>query len=195
MTAAFPASICAFQPYSRGQRCLEQLERFHDDDLNVHRFAIAKAAAAESENALDQHLCALGRVHDVVQIAAQGALFRRLLQGELAVAQDGAEDVVEVVGDAAGQRADRLHLLRLPQLRFERSLSICACFCAVTSMAEPTKRSGLPVASRTHRPRASNQCQFAVGMTDAIFALEARRASFEMILELPPRSGARRRGE
>ena len=35
------------------------------------------------------------------------------------VAADRREQVVEVVGDAAGERAHRLHLLRLPQLRLE----------------------------------------------------------------------------
>ena len=38
------------------------------------------------------------------------------MQQELAVAGDGREQVVEVVGHAAGQPAHRLHLLGLPQL-------------------------------------------------------------------------------
>ncbi len=45
---------------------------------------------------------------------------RRLLHGrDLALAQDDGEQVVEVVGDAPGEIADRLHLLRLPDLLFE----------------------------------------------------------------------------
>ena len=43
----------------------------------------------------------------------------RLAHQELGVPQDDAQRVVEVVGDAAGQTADRLHLLRLQQLRLE----------------------------------------------------------------------------
>ena len=38
---------------------------------------------------------------------------------ELEVAADRGQQVVEVVGDAAGQRAHRLHLLRLPELGLE----------------------------------------------------------------------------
>ena len=38
---------------------------------------------------------------------------------ELAVAGDRGQEVVEVVRDAAGEAADRLHLLRLAQLRLE----------------------------------------------------------------------------
>ena len=43
----------------------------------------------------------------------------RALLRQLAVAEDGRQDVVEVVRDAAGERADRLELLRLAQLLFE----------------------------------------------------------------------------
>ena len=42
-----------------------------------------------------------------------------VLGGERQVAQDALQDVVEVVRDAAGEVADRLHLLRLAQLRLE----------------------------------------------------------------------------
>ena len=38
---------------------------------------------------------------------------------QLGVADDGGEEVVEVVRDAAGELADRLHLLRLTQLLLE----------------------------------------------------------------------------
>jgi hypothetical protein len=37
----------------------------------------------------------------------------------LCVAEDHAQQIVEVMGDAAGQRAEGFHLLRLAQLRFE----------------------------------------------------------------------------
>ena len=42
-----------------------------------------------------------------------------ILPRQLDVADDRAEDVVEVVRDAAGERAEGFHLLRLAQLRFE----------------------------------------------------------------------------
>src|SRR6185436_20494281 len=41
------------------------------------------------------------------------------LGGEREVAERPLQDVVEVVRDAPGQVADRLHALRLPQLRLE----------------------------------------------------------------------------
>src|SRR5258708_17952305 len=39
--------------------------------------------------------------------------------GEFAVAKDASQIVVEVMRDAARQCTDRLHLLRLPQLRLQ----------------------------------------------------------------------------
>ena len=40
----------------------------------------------------------------------------RLRDGEVACAEDGGQQIVEVVGEAAGQLAERLHLLRAEQL-------------------------------------------------------------------------------
>jgi hypothetical protein len=48
-----------------------------------------------------------------------GGAFARVLLRQLAVAEDRRQDVVEVVGDAAGEGADRLELLRLAQLQLE----------------------------------------------------------------------------
>ena len=45
------------------------------------------------------------------------------LAQELAVAGDRGQEVVEVVGDPAGEAADRLHLLRLAELRLELLLA------------------------------------------------------------------------
>ena len=53
-------------------------------------------------------------------LSAQRMLFAaRLLQQHLGVAADDGEQVVEVVGDAAGEPADGLHLLRLAELLLE----------------------------------------------------------------------------
>ena len=51
---------------------------------------------------------------------ARSSPARRRRSERLAVADDHRQQVVEVVGDAAGEPADRLHLLRLPELLLER---------------------------------------------------------------------------
>src|ERR1700704_5501438 len=90
----------ALDTYSVGQGGLQQLERFLDDGLDVHWNALTETAAAESENAIDERLGSAGRVHDVVQVAAHGRAFSRMLVGKLPIPQDRSQDVVEIVFDA-----------------------------------------------------------------------------------------------
>ena len=53
---------------------------------------------------------------------------------QVCIADDRTQHIVEVVGDAAGQGADRLHLLRLAQLRFQQAPRAFGVFagCQVT---------------------------------------------------------------
>src|ERR1051326_4831175 len=73
----------------------------------------------ERKQLLDQSRAALRGIEN------GRAFLRRLVAVRLSVAQqrrmdgDNAEDVVEIMRDAPGQRSDRLHLLRLAQLRLE----------------------------------------------------------------------------
>ena len=55
---------------------------------------------------------------------------------ELAVAGDRREQVVEVVGDAAGEPADRLHLLRLAELRLDARDSVTLSNVTATRLSE-----------------------------------------------------------
>jgi hypothetical protein len=57
-------------------------------------------------------------VKDLFDVGAQRRIGQRPQQ-QLGVAADGGEQVVEVVGDADRQPADRLHLLHVPQLLLE----------------------------------------------------------------------------
>ena len=50
------------------------------------------------------------------------AVARRILTRQFGIAQNGGHDVVEVMGNATGQGADGLHLLRFTQLAFQRQL-------------------------------------------------------------------------
>ncbi len=55
----------------------------------------------------------------LIQIVMHPALLAGMLHGQFVVAQNRAENVVEIVGDAAGQGAYGLHLLGLKQLLFQ----------------------------------------------------------------------------
>ena len=65
---------------------------------------------------------ALGGVLDFDDRRPHLGMVLQLQREELGVAEDDRHDVVEVVRDAAGEPADRLHLLRLPVLFLELGL-------------------------------------------------------------------------
>jgi len=57
----------------------------------------------------------------ISRLLARRVLLRQLHQHQIGRAHDAHQDVVEVVGDAAGEPADRLELLRLAQLFLQRA--------------------------------------------------------------------------
>ena len=56
---------------------------------------------------------------DFFQALAQGRIVRGLHEDEAGVAANDLEQIVEIMGDAGGQRADDLHFLRLEELVLE----------------------------------------------------------------------------
>ena len=73
-------------------------------------------AAAEGQELTGEGRRALSGMADLSMSARIDRLTRNVLKHEVAEAQDAGEEVVEVVGDAAGQLSHGFHLLRLPQL-------------------------------------------------------------------------------
>ena len=71
----------------------------------------------------DQLLGALGCLKDLVELALGLGIVLEIHAREFHVAEDGGQDIVEIVGDAAGQGADGLHLLGLDQLLFQLGLA------------------------------------------------------------------------
>ena len=73
---------------------------------------------AEGEELAGEAGGALRGLQDLLELAPLG--LARVAHQELGVPQDDAQRVVEVVGDAAGQASDRLHLLGLQELRLQK---------------------------------------------------------------------------
>src|SRR5271168_1478646 len=112
-----------FEPYAGCERGSgKQLESFLDNGLDVDRTKLAHAAAAESEYTIHQRLGAPAGVHHVVDEPAHVAAFGYRLLCKLTVPEDCAENIVEVVSDAARECSHGLHLLRLAKLGFEAVL-------------------------------------------------------------------------
>ena len=98
-----------------------QLERLADDRAQRHHVAVLLARAAELQDAAHQIGGALAGQRDGVEQRARWMVRVELAHRERAVAGDRLQHVVEVVRDAAGERAERLELLRA-QLRLGGAL-------------------------------------------------------------------------
>ena len=87
--------------------------------LEVDDGRAQRLLAREGEQLADQRGGAVGVLADLHQVAVLDVGDVVAHQQEVAVAVDRGQEVVEVVGDAAGELADRLHLLALDELRLE----------------------------------------------------------------------------
>ena len=96
------------------ERAHQKVGHADDELVGVDRARVERLPAREGEQPLRQLRGALGAGQGVVE-RALGARFDHPALRDVEVADDDGEQVVEVVRHAAGQLADRLHLLRLPQ--------------------------------------------------------------------------------
>ena len=104
---------------ARRQRGPQQPDRFLDDLAQPDDAPLVRLPPPEGEDLLDELAGARARLLDFGQALLRRMLRHEILPRQFDVADDRAEDVVEVVGDAAGEGAEGLHLLRLAQRRLE----------------------------------------------------------------------------
>ena len=89
-----------------------------DDVVQVEHLGLEHLPAAEREQLAGER-AARSAARGSPRLSRGGVGRSGALEQQLAVAADHGEQVVEVVGDPAGEPADRLELLRLPQLLLE----------------------------------------------------------------------------
>ena len=139
---ASPITVAPLAPRRRSSRtCAGRVGRGDrappHHRLHVDRYALAGAAPREGEDALHQRFGTLARRRGRRRGGGAAACLGRFALRHVAVAEDRGEDVVEVVRDAAGERADRFELLRL-QLPLEARALGGGLLCAVMSRAMPS---------------------------------------------------------
>ncbi len=83
--------------------------------VEVDHLGLERLAAAEGEQVAGQRGGAVGGVDDRFEIAARRCSLRSARRQQFGRAADHGHQIVEIVGDAAGQLADRLQLLRLEE--------------------------------------------------------------------------------
>ena len=103
------------------ERAVEQVGHAADQLAAVDALGQQRLGAGEGQQAAGQRGGAGRALHRIVEV--QSDLAARAVEpapGEVDAADDDRQHVVEIVGDAAGQLADRLHLLDLAELRLGR---------------------------------------------------------------------------
>ena len=114
--------VVELQRHARGQGRAQQVHGLLEDRHQRGHFAPDRLAAAKGEDLLHHIAPAHGCLADLLQTLQRRGIGAHVLAHQFDIAQDGGEDVVEIVRNASGQRADGLHLVRFAQLRFEQSL-------------------------------------------------------------------------
>ncbi len=90
-----------------------------DQCVEVEDDGLQHLPRAEGEQLANQVLGAGGRVADDLDFFPRRRAHRRVEQQQLAGAEHGGEDIVEVVSDTRRELADGFHPLRLQQLIFQ----------------------------------------------------------------------------
>ena len=103
----------------RGQRGAQQAGGLLEQGAHTHRTVPLLGAAAEGKDPIDDVPRTLARLPHLLHMLPFPAVPTQPAECHLGVAENGPEDIVEVMRDAAGQRAERLDALGMPQPRFE----------------------------------------------------------------------------
>ncbi len=119
MDAPQAAGQYGFQPNIGAQAVAEQVRHAGNQAIDVDGFGPERLLTRKGQQTLGQGRGALGAFGGRVEIAARPrVLVAEPAPQQVERAHDNGQHIVEVVGDAAGQLPDRLHLLRLAQRIF-----------------------------------------------------------------------------
>ena len=101
---------------ARPQRPLQQIDHALDQGAQIDRHRAQILLPRERQQPLRQRRAALGALQRAVDQPVQPRIVGDALAQQIEIAHHRHQQIVEVVRDAAGELADGLHLLRLPQL-------------------------------------------------------------------------------
>ncbi|EKD40126.1 MAG: hypothetical protein ACD_75C00167G0003 [uncultured bacterium] len=97
----------------------QQFEDLLDDRFDLERYFFRFRLSAEGQDLRNQILGPQGSFADFLKIPLHFLVALGGKGRQLGKAHQGRKDVVEIVGNTPGQRADRLHFLRLAKLPFD----------------------------------------------------------------------------
>jgi hypothetical protein len=98
------------------ERPLQQIDHALDQGAQIHRHRSQILLPRERQQALRQRRAAFRALQRAVDQPMQARIVGDALAQQIEIAHHRHQQIVEIMRDAAGELADRLHLLRLPQL-------------------------------------------------------------------------------
>ena len=101
------------------ERAAEQPGGARYQRVDVDFLRLQRLAAREHQHVTREIGAPFGGLSDRVDFLLGLDMAGHILAQQIEVADDDREQIVEIVSDAAGQIADRFHLLRLPKLIVE----------------------------------------------------------------------------
>ena len=102
------------------EQAAEHVGRPRHQLVDVHGRRLQRLATRECQELLRQRGRPLRPLRRVLDGTPEPHRIAPLVADDLQVAEDDRQQIVEIVRDAAGQLADRFHLLRMPKLRLHR---------------------------------------------------------------------------
>jgi hypothetical protein len=112
-----PARKHRLQLHLLPDRLTQQLGHFPRDPVDVEHHRRQWLLARERQQPAGQRRRAAGGLQGILHQAAAGRIGTLALQPQVQPADDHRQHIVEIVRDPADELAERLHLLRLPQLQ------------------------------------------------------------------------------
>jgi len=111
---------------SRRQGGAHKLHHLFNDGMNILQHLLFLDASRKSQYLFHQGFGPFGRLENFLQIIEYGLIGETVLlhfqADNFRIPHDGGENVVKIVGNAAGQGTDGLHFLGMAQLSFEPEL-------------------------------------------------------------------------
>src|SRR3954454_6040925 len=102
----------------RAERAVEERQKASDRCREVESGRRQSLFAGEGQQVAGQGRATLSRPDGLLNPRFESDRIGQSHVGELKIAHDGGQKIVEVMGDAAGEMTDGVHLLRLAQYAF-----------------------------------------------------------------------------
>src|SRR6185312_4780963 len=155
-----------------GNRRAHQLQGFAHDLGEIRLLLFRLFLAAESENAADEIAGALACLIDRIQIVAHRRTRFEAPRRQLRQRHDRHQRVVQIMRDAAGERAERFELLRMQQLALE---------FAFAYLCDNALRDIVQRAEDAYRTAALTEMRVDLAAQHAFFAIGPDNAEFEHV--------------